>query len=85
MADSVYDEWLKARPSLFSALCCVMAPLTSDPSPPPVPPVPPRAEQPHGEVGGCVAGAGLSGPQRLLRRQGGERTLPQVSAVGKEH
>ena len=42
----------------------------------------PRVEdQPHAEVGGRVAGAGLSGPDCLLRRQRGERTLPQVVTI----
>ena len=72
-----------AWPQVSEALCSVST--NSLPLSPPGPPVPRGPEQPHGEVGGRVEGAGLSGSQRLLRRPRGERTLPQVSALGKEH
>ena len=44
--------------------------------------VPSLEDEPHPEVGGCVARAGMSGTYRLVRSPGGERPLPQVITLG---
>jgi len=47
------------------------------------PAVPSGEDQPHAEVGGRVARAGLPGAQRVLRRARGERTLAEVRPLGE--
>lgn len=46
--------------------------------------VPRVEEQPHRQVGGRVARAGLPVPDRVVRRPQGERALAQVVSLGKD-